>query len=155
MRYGVAATLLLAVIAGATYEAAVALKWISLGDVPGEEAPYFGLFYTAALIALLVGAVVSWILAWRYESNVFVALLGIAAAALVVTSFYSFDPYYLPTMRRYSDGGTFSPTWVYAVAGFGLLSTWLCLTSPRIGFAVNAPALILCAFTVTFLGVGH
>jgi hypothetical protein len=155
MRYGVAATLLLAVTAGATYHAAVALRWISLGDVPGEEAPYFGLFYTAALIALLVGAIVSLTLAWRHESNLFVALLGIAAAALVVTSFYSFDPYYLPTMRRYSDGGTFSPTWVYAVAGFGLLSTWLCLTSPRTGFVVNAPALFLCAFTVTFLGVGH
>jgi hypothetical protein len=154
MRYGGAA-LLLAVTAGAAYEAAVALKWISPGDMPGEEAPYLGLFYTAAVIALLVGAIVSWILAWRLKSNVFVALLGIAAGAFVVASFYAFDPYYLPTMQRYSEGGTFSSTWIYAVAGLGLLSTVLCLTRPRVGLVVNAPALLLCAFTVTFVGVGH
>jgi hypothetical protein len=94
-------------------------------------------------------------LAWRLENNVFAAFLGVAAAALVIASFYAFDPYYLPTMRRYSDGGTFSPTWVYAVAGLGLLSTVLCLTRPRIGFVVNGPALLLCAFTVMFVGVGH
>jgi hypothetical protein len=154
MRY-VAAASLLAITAGAGYEAAVALKWISLRDLPGEEAPYFGLFYTAALIALLVGSVVSWTLAWRLENNVFVALLGVAAAALVIASFYAYDPYYLPAMQRYSEGGMSSPTWVYAVAGLGLMSTVLCLTRPRVGFAVNGPTLLLCAFTVTFLGVGH
>ena len=94
-------------------------------------------------------------LAWRLETNVFAALLGVAAAALVIASFYAFDPYYLPTMRRYSDGGTFSPTWVYAVAGLGLLSTVLCLAKPPVGFVVNGPALLLCAFTVMLLGVGH
>ena len=150
-----AAASLLAITAGVAYEAAVALKWISLGDLPGEEARYRGLFYTAALIALLVGSVGSWMLAWRLESNVFAALLGVAAAALVIASFYAFDPYYLPTMRRYSDGGTFSPTWVNAVAGFGLLSTVLCLARPPVGLVVNGPALLLCAFTVMFLGVGH
>ena len=150
MRYGVAAALLLAVTAGATYEAAVAMKWISLGEVPGEEAPYFG-SSTRRLSSPCWSAQSSPGPAWRHESNVFVALLGIAAAALVVTSFYSFDPYYLPTMRRYSDGGTSrrstrSRIWALEHAALS--------TSPRIGFVVNAPPCPL-RFTVTFLGVGH
>ena len=51
----------------------------------------------AVLIALVVGAIVPWMLAWRLENTAFAALLGVAAAALVITSFNAFDPYYLPT----------------------------------------------------------
>ena len=147
--------LLLAVVLGAAYEAAVAREWISLGSVPGEGPPYEGWFLATTLLALLAGSVVSWVLAWRYEGNVSVALLGVAAAAFVVARFHGFDPYYLPTMRRYSDAGTFSPLWVYGVALLATLGTALAFTRSRFGYAVSGPALLLCAFTANFLGIGH
>lgn len=147
--------LLLIVVLGAAYEAAVAQEWISLGSVPGDGPPYEGWFVSTTLAALLVGSVFSWILAWRYESNVSVALLGVAAAAFMVARFHGFDPYYSPIMRRYSDAGTFSTLWVYGVALLATLGTALAPTSSRVGYAVNGPALLLCAFTATFLGVGH
>jgi hypothetical protein len=147
--------LLVAVVAGAAYEAAVALEWVSLGTLPGEEPRYQGFFLSAALVAILAGIIVSFVLAVRDRSNRFVALLGAAAAAFVVARFYGFDPYYLPTLRRYSDGGGFSPTWVYAVALVAVLASVLCFTRPRAGFIVNVPALLLCAFTATFVGLGH
>jgi hypothetical protein len=147
--------LLLAAVLGAAYEVAVAREWISLGSVPGEGPPYEGWFLTTTLLALLAGSVASWVVAWRYESNMSVALLGVAAAVFVVARWQGFDPYYLPTMRRYSDAGTFSLWWVYGVALLATLGTALAFTRSRFGYAVNGPALLLCAFTATFAGVGH
>jgi hypothetical protein len=146
--------LLLAVVAGAVYEAGVALEWISVGDVPDEGGPYQGFFFLAALLGLLGGSVVSFVYAWRGRDNVFVALLGSAAAGLVIARFYSFDLYYLPTKIRYSESGAFSAWWIYAVAGIALLSTVFCLARPRVGLIANVLILVLCAFTVTFVGVG-
>ena len=147
--------LLLVVVLGAAYEAAAARGWISLGSVPGEAPRYEGWVLSITLLALLVGSVFSWVLAWRYERNVSIALLGVAAGAFVVARFHGFDPYYLPTMRRYSDAGTFSATWVYAVALFATLGTGLAFTRSRVGYAVNGPALLLCAFTAVFFDAGH
>ena len=147
--------LLLAVSAGAAYETAVALGWVALGTAPGEGPAGDGLVLVVGLAALLGGGIASWALAVRGRRNAFVALLGLAAAAFVVARFQAFDPYYLPALRRYSDGGAFSPAWVYAVAGLALAASVLCVVRPRAGFILNAPALILCAFTATFLGGGH
>jgi hypothetical protein len=149
------APLLLAVTAGAVYEITVALGWVSLGTLPGEGPRYEGLVLPVALVAILAGTIGSWTLAVRSRRNAFVALLGAAAAAFVVARFQGFDPYYLPTLRRYSDGGAFSPAWVYAVALFAVVASLLCFVRPRAGFILNAPALLLCAFTATFVGVGH
>jgi hypothetical protein len=145
---------LLAVVAGAVYEAGIALEWISVGDVSDEGGPYQGFFFLAALVGLLGGIVVSFAFAWRGRDSVFVALLGSAAAGLVIAHFYSFDLYYLPTKVRYAESGAFSASWVYVIGGMALLSTLLCLTRPRVGFILNVPTLLLCAFTVTFMGVG-
>jgi hypothetical protein len=73
----------------------------------------------------------------------------------MVARFYGFDPYYVPTLRRHSDGGVFSPAWVYAVAAFALVASLLCLMRPRVGFFLNSLALVLCGLTATYVGVGH
>lgn len=73
----------------------------------------------------------------------------------IAARFHGFDPYYLPTTRRYSDAGAFSPAWVYAVAPLALTATILCLARRRAGLVLNAPALLLCAFTAAFTGIGH
>ena len=151
-----ATPLILAVlVAGAAYETAVALGWISLGTQPGDGPPFEALVLVAALIAMLVGALVSFALSTEGRCSTFVALFGAAAGAFVVARFHGFDPYYLPTLRRYSDAGMFSPTWVYAVAGLGLLASLLCFARPRVGLVLSGAVLLVCLFTSIFLGGGH
>ena len=117
--------------------------------------PFEGLVLVAALIAMLVGALVSLALSDGGRSSTFVALFGAAAGAFVVARFYGFDPYYLPTLRRYSDGGAFPPGLVYTVAGLGLLASLLCFARPRVGLILSGAVLFVCAFTSIFLGTGH
>jgi hypothetical protein len=148
-------SILAVLAAGAAYETAVALGWISLGTQPGEGPPFEGLVLVAALIAMLVGALVSWALSDGGRSSTAVALLAAVASAFVVARFYGFDPYYLPTLRRYSNAGTFPPAWVYTVAGLGVLASLLCFARPRVGLVLSGAALLVCAFTSIFLGTGH
>jgi hypothetical protein len=147
--------LLSVILGGAAYEAAVALGWISLGTQPGDGPPSEGLVLVAALIAMLMGAVVSAALSAGGRRTTSVVLFGAAAGAFVVARFHGFDPYYLPTLRRYSDAGLFSPTWVYTVAGLGVLSSFLCFVRPRVGLVLSGAVLLVCAFTSIFLGSGH
>jgi hypothetical protein len=148
-------SILAVLVAGAAYETAVALGWISLGTQPGDGPPLEGFVLVAALIAMPVGALVSLALSDGGRSSTFVALFGAAAGGFVVARFHGFDPYYLPTLRRYSDAGTFSPAWVYTVAGLGLLASFLCFVRPRAGFVLSGAVLPVCAFTSIFLGTGH
>jgi hypothetical protein len=133
----------------------VALGWIPLGMLPGDGPDHEGLVIAAALIAMLLGCVVSWRLARHRRRDTSIALLGAAAAAFMVARFEGFDPYYLPSLMRYSDTGSFSPTWVYGLAAFAIVASLLSLMRPRVGFMLNSPALLLCAFTAAFFGVGH
>jgi hypothetical protein len=144
------------VVAGAAvYEATIALGWVPLGTVPGRWVDPEGLVLIAVLLAILAGCVLSWTLAGKRRRDTSIALLGVAAAAFMVARFEGFDPYYLPTLRRYSDGGVFSPWWVYGLALFAVAASALGLARPRIGLTLNAGALLLCALTATSVGVGH
>ena len=148
-------SILAVLVVGTAYETAVALEWISLGTQPGDGPPFEGLVLVPTLIALLVGALVSWGSSTSGRSGVSVALLAAVAGAYVVARFHGFDPYYLPTLRRYSDAGTFSPAWVYTVAGLGLLASLLCFARPRVGLVLSGAVLLVCLFTSIFLGTGH
>ena len=44
------------------------------------------------------------------------ALLAPAAAAFLVAYFFTFDPYYAPSERRYSDGGAVPLGWIVLCA---------------------------------------
>jgi hypothetical protein len=155
-RGSLATLLILAVLAAAAaYETAVALGWISLGTQPGDRPPFEALVLVAALLAMLVGALVSFALSTEGRCSTSVALFGAAAGAFVVARFHGFDPYYLPTLRRYSDAGMFSPAWVYTVAGLGLLASFLCFARPQVGLVLSGAVLLVCLFTSIFLGGGH
>lgn len=148
-------SILAVLAAGAAYEAAVALEWISLGMQPGDGPPFESLVLVAALIAMFVGALVSLALSDGGRSSTTVALFGAAAGAFVVARFHGFDPYYLPTLRRHSEGGAFSPVLVYTVAGLGVVASLLCFVRPRAGLILGGAALFVCSFTSIFLGTGH
>ena len=145
---------LLVLLGAAAYEAAVALEWIPVGTEPGENARFEGLVTALAFLALLTGAVISLVLAVRDRRSVLAALLPGAATMLMIAVYYTFDTYYLPTLTRYSESGAFSPTWVYGVAIASVPAWFFSLAKPRIGFVVGAAVIILCLFTVIFVGIG-
>ena len=102
------------VLAVATlFEALVAL------DVPGEGARGGGIVFAAALVAMLVGAALAVALALASPAtdapSLVWVLLAPWGAAYVTARWLAFDPYYLPTLRRYSDGGVGAP-WIAGLA---------------------------------------
>ena len=148
---GLPAVLVAVLAAAACYEAAVALGLVDVGPLPGQGPPREAAVLLPALGALLVGAVVVTLahdrpLAW---------LLAPAAAALVVARFFSFDPYYAPTLRRMSDGGAVSPAWVAFVAVAALAAGIALRTGRRAGAFVSSAVLVLSFATVVFEGAGH
>jgi hypothetical protein len=145
---------LLVLLAAAAYEAAVALKWIPLGTLPGEDARCEGLVVASALLALLAGIAIALVRAARDQRSILAALFVVAAVALMVARYYTFDTYYLPTLTRYSESGSFSPTWVYGVAIACVPAWFFSLAKPRVGFLIAAAVMILCLVTVSLVGIG-
>ena len=145
----------LVVLVGATaYEAAVAVKWIPVGSLPGENARFEGIVMAPALVALVAGIVISLVRAARDRRSILAALFVVAAVALMLARYYTFDTYYLPTLTRYSESGTFSPTWVYGVAIACVPAWFFSLAKPRVGFVLAAVVMILCLITLSFVGIG-
>jgi hypothetical protein len=144
----------LVLVGAAAYEAAIAFGWIPVGSQPGENARFEGLVMGLALLALGAGFVIALLLATLNRRSVRAALFPLAAAALMVARYYTFDTYYLPDLSRYSESGAFSSTWVYGVAIAGVPACLVSLAKPRIGFAFVAFVLFLCFFTASLFGTG-
>ena len=148
---------ILAVLAAATaYEAAVALGWLAVGPEPGQAPPANGLVLGAAVFALVAGAGLCLVHAWAPPTQVDAgSLLAPAAAAFVLARFYSYDPYYAPTLRRMSDDGLVPDSWVYLLVSLALLAAVLSRIRPRVGLGATALVLLLGAFTALAEGGGH
>jgi hypothetical protein len=147
----VTVVLLIVTVAGTVYETAIALGWISIGATPGGDAKFQWLALNGTALAILVGIVVTISTAAR---NRLIPTLAPAAAAFMVARFYGFDPYYAPDLRRSSEGGIMSPTWIWLLVALALVATVVAVTRPRLGF-LSAPVLLLCLFTAYFVDVGH
>ena len=139
--------------AGAAYESAIALGWIALGDIPGEDASGRGVVLAAALTALLIGS--SILAVGSPGITGAAALTELAATGFVVARFLSFDPYYAPTLRRMSDGGLVPSSWLVAVVAAALAAVVLLRLRPRAGLIVGAGVLLLCALTAVAESGGH
>jgi len=148
-----AAILSAVLLACAAYEAAIALKWISIGNEPGEGATGSGWVLGVALLAMLVG-IVACAAAVRARRAKY-ALVAPAAAAFVVARFYTFDPYYAPGLRRASDGGIFPAWWVYGVAAACVAAAALARTGFRAASLLSAAALLVTAITSWAMYAGH
>ena len=147
-----AAGVVLVIVIASAYEAAVALQWLSVGQLPGEGARFEGVFMAAGALAMLAGFVVSLLLAVANRRATPGVALGAAAAALVAAHAHTFDTYYLPTMIRYTESGTPSASWVAWVVAAGVIASLLSFVQPRIGFVVTACVLPVCLFTFAFTG---
>lgn len=143
--------LLVLIVGGAAYEAAVALGWISIGQLPGEGAPGEGEILAVAVVAVLAGIAFS---LFASRDNRLVAGLAPAAAILMAARFYTFDSYYAPALRRASEGGVVAAGWVYVLVALAVLAGVLALFRPRLAF-VGVPVMFLCALTTLFADTGH
>jgi hypothetical protein len=115
------------------------------------DQPLVGFF---AILLMLLGAGLAALAAVGRRPWV-VATYAPSAAVFLVLRFYSYDSYYGPGERRYSDGGNIDPVWVFLwVAGaiaVGVL-TWFV---PRIGAWATVVALVLLAVMTLAIAVGH
>jgi hypothetical protein len=82
-------------------------------------------------------------------------LIPAAAATYLVSHYYAFDSYYLPNLRRFSDGGSIAAGWIYGVAGCALAVAGVIALAPRMGLALLPIMLIACGIFVIGQGIGH
>ena len=151
----VAAVLVVVVLLGlaAAFELAIALEVISMGSDPDGDAPGDPIVFSGALLAMVVGAglaaamLVNRRIAWP------AALLAPAAAAFLVCDYYTFDPYYLPDLRRYSEG-IVPPYWIFGLAALALITGWQVRARSPLGLAATIAVMPLCAMTAMMLGIG-
>jgi hypothetical protein len=144
----------LVLLAATAYEAAVALEWISMGSQPGDDAPAQGVVTIAAFLALLTG-IVATLISRRILRRWPATLVPIAAAAYMVAQYYSFDSYYLPSLRRFSDAGSISSIWVYGVAIAALIVALAIRRRPSVAPVLTPILLLICGGTVVAQGFGH
>lgn len=145
------ALLLAAVIgAAAVYELAIAVGWIEIGRLPRDGPPHEDAFMVVSLTAAIAGAIL--IVASPVRAA---AAIPLAACALLLARYYSFDPYYAPALRRMSDGGVVAPLWVYGVTAFTIACSASLVLRPRAAAVPAAFAVLVCAATVFFAAAGH
>jgi hypothetical protein len=144
-------------LAAAAYEAAIAFEWISLGSGPGGEASGQGVVTIFAFLALASGMVIGAAAVLRRGSvrRWPVMLIPLAAAAYLISHYYAFDPYYLPTLRRFSDDGNIAARWVYGVAACAIGVASVIALAPRIGLALLPFMLLVLGIFVVGEGIGH
>ena len=135
------------------YQIAYAAGLLEIGALPGQGPPGYGWVLLAALLAMLLGAIFSfsYVLGpWRV--GVLAAALAPAAGAFVTARYYTFDPYFAPSLRCFSEGGTVSPEWVFglliAAVLAGLCTRWQSVP----GLVLTSIVLVVGIFTALVQG---
>ena len=144
----------LVLLGAAAYEAAVALEWISMGSQPGDDAPGLGVVTIAAFLALLTG-IVATLVSRRILHRWPATLVPVAAAAYMAAHYYAYDSYYLPSRRRFSDSGSVSSIWVYAVLVAAVIVALAIRRRPSVAPVLTPILVLICAGTVIAEGFGH
>jgi hypothetical protein len=144
----------LVLAAAAAFEVAIALEWISMGSRPGEEAAGQAEVTIAAFLALVNGIIAA-LISRRILRRWPATLVTLGAAAYMAAHYYAFDPYYLPSLRRFSDGGFVSPNWLYGVVAAIVIVALAVRRRPSVAPVLTPIALLVCAGTVLGEGVGH
>jgi hypothetical protein len=146
----------------ACYEAAVALGMLSLGPHPGDGPRDETLVLGAAFLALAVsGLVLPACSVSRVTTRLMpgglcpVPLVSLAAVSFVVARFYSYDPYYAPTLRRMSEGGIVPGSWIVLLGGLAAGAAWSAVRRPRLGLVLISAVCWLSAITALVMGSGH
>jgi hypothetical protein len=140
----------------ALYELAVALKWIPLGSVPGAGPSGEGFFLSTAALGMLIGVGCYFRAGLREHHFVWAEpLIPVAAVGLVTARFYSFDPYYLPSLQRYSENEFIQSAWFYFLIGCAVSVACLIVIWTRVGLRLLSTFLLVCFGTLFLEGAGH
>jgi hypothetical protein len=143
------------------YEAAVALGMVTLGPSAGEgprhETPVLGAAFLALAFGglLLLGCSLSRTTTRLRPGGLApLPLVSLAAATFVVARFYSYDPYYAPTLRRMSEG-VVPGGWIILLVVFAAGAAWSAVRNPRLGMVLISAVSWLSAITAIAVGTGH
>lgn len=151
------AAIVVLLVLAALYEALVALRVIPMGKMPGEGPFGGGVVLLVASLALLTGVAISLsgISSQDAGWKTVAPLVAPAAAAFVVARFFAFDDYYLPGLRRMSDGGWVPWQWIAVLTAFALLAAVVTKILPPPGIALTSFVLFTSALTSLAVGMGH
>ena len=105
-------------------------------------------------ITMLVGSALALIHAIRPRQPLAVALFAPAAAAVVTARFYTYDPYYLPTLQRYSEQGGVLEAWILGMLAMAILVGVATRRRPR-GGSIATAFMLLLLFLTFVLGSTH
>jgi hypothetical protein len=143
------------VVAAAIYESALALSWIATRPV--SERPAQWIVVVVGIVAIVVQTIVFAFASGRdsLRAAALVPTIPLAAAWLLIARFQSFDPYYLPTLRRISDHGLLNPNLVWTLVLLALLASGISVFRRPIGMAISAPLLLVIALTTWLASTGH
>ena len=108
-----------------------------------------------AYLTMLVGAGVAVVHAIQPRAPWAVAAFAPAAAAFMTARFYTYDPYFLPSLRRYSDDGATSAEWILLMLGASLAVGVLARLLPRAGSLATAVILPWLLITSLLASAGH
>jgi len=138
-------------LAAAAYELALALGDGSIGSEPGDGVAGSFFVEVVALLAMIAAAALSPVAASRPWPA---ALFAPAAAAYLVAFYFTYDPYYAPTLRRYSEGNV-AGRWIVVVAAIAVANGVLTCLQPRIGRFTTSAVVLLVLLTTVLAGDGH
>jgi hypothetical protein len=143
--------------AAAAYELALVIGLVGsyAGLAPGRGIEGEDTVAAVSGLTMIVGAVVAAVHANRPRRPWAVALFAPAAAAFMTTRFYTYDPYYLPTLRRYADGGAVPAGWIIGMLAVSIVVGVLARLRPRTGSFATAFVLPLVLLTFVFASDGH
>ena len=152
---GVLAGVCLGLLVAALHQALIAVSVLTIGHLPGEGATGSRVAYLVAIACFLIATSTLTVRAARGTAGRLDASIVLAAAAFVAARFYTFDPYYAPALRRMSDGGVVSGSWIVALVSAAIVISILGLRAPRTAGALAAILSLLLAATSLFEGAGH
>jgi hypothetical protein len=144
-------------LAAATYELALVVGLVGsyAGRMPGQGIEGEETVAGVAGLTMLVGAAVAGVHATRPRWPWAIALFAPAAAAFTFARFYTYDPYYLPTLRRYSDGGAVPAGWILGMLAVSIVVGTSSRLRPHTGSIATAVMLPVLLFTFVFASDGH
>jgi len=149
----VAVPVLLAAATG--YEIALAAGALSIGRDPGDGAPGEDAVLASALLVMAIGTILAGLTSSRPAPRAALALVAPASAAFALARFYTYDPYYAPSLRRMSDGGLVNPIWMYGLLVAAVAVGAIAWRRPRSSATLTAACVAICAVTALVESGGH
>jgi hypothetical protein len=142
-------------LAGAAYEVAL-LLWGSYGGLDAGQPPAGErVVDMAGALAMIASFFLAGVVAIRPRLTRAIAMFAPAAAALLIARYFTYDPYYFPTLRSYSDGGILPLWWMLLIVCTSILVGIATRIRPRPGSWSTFLIMPLDLFTLVYMGAGH